>query len=260
MSILNENHKVDPSSDDTSLLEVTPSTPIGFEDVVDAINEIRTRHPGVVGFTKGTLSPDALHELCQRPQKANRNLASCGWHMHGGFYAVNLSLGSTIPTLFARPEDVSRAISDSLMRHIPQLLELDRVLEPVPIHVADLNEKIVEGQSLPIMEHIRRVTERLALGRQSTIDEISQAWNTIRTLFFDFGDGADAQEKFYHQVFLDIIKRSQTGIPGNRVLAMSPKDYDVYVIPPFRPHARSIREGQLYRPAHEGNKFILLAR
>lgn len=258
MSFLLQEHIADPSND-APVLNITPSSKIGLKELVDIISNLRLRHQGVISFARGSLKIGEVDIMKVVSTGRARNPSSAGWHMHGGFYSINLSRGSEIPTIFARPEDVSRAVVSAIRSNMKGIEILNQSIRPLPIDVLDLDEKVVPGQPRKLLEHMEGVISILS-NSESSLEQISQALNTARSLLVDVGDNPNPSTRFYQQVLFNIVKESQARIPKEKTLEISPKKHDAYVVPPRRIHARSVREGRIYRPDNEHNVFIGLDR
>ena len=258
MSFLIQENLPDPSND-VPVLNVKPSSQIGLREVVDIVGNLRLRHEGVISFARGSIKDGEIDRIKVQKTGVVRNPVSAGWHMHGGIFAVNISKGSGIPTILARPEDVSLAVVSAIRSNMNGISLLDRALPEFPIAVVDLDEKVVEGQPHRLAEHMERITDVLS-NRELTSEEISQALNRLRNLLLDVGDNPARGAQLYHQTMFNIIRESQCRVPKEKTLEMSPRRYDLYAIPPLRVHARSVREGKLYRPPKEQNIFIQMDR
>ncbi len=258
MSFLLQESIEDPSNN-APVLNITPHAPIGLRDIMDIIGNVRLRHGGVISFARGSMKKGEIDRMGVVSTGKSRNPSSAGWHMHGGFFSVNISRGSGIPTLFAKLEDVSQAVVAAVRSNMDGVRSLNSVVGSIPIDVLDLDEQAVKGKSRKLLEHMEVVMDTLS-NSQSTLEQVAQALNSLRTLVIDVGDNPSPGARFYGNVFFNIARESQIRIPPEKVLAMSPKKHDVYVVPPQRIHARSVREGRLFRTDHEQNVFVGLHR
>lgn len=238
------------------LFRVSSKRPMELIEFVDLVNNLRQTHAGIITLARGSVREGALKEQAVDETGMGKNAASAGWHIHGKYYALNLSKGSEIPTLFTRPADASRAIVASIDAHRQALSEVGRT-KPFPFGVLDLQERDTPIPPRTLLEHVQDVRETL-VAVDGGLERSSQAWNLLRSLAFGFDAEKYLHVKPIQDVLLRILRESQSRIPRDRILEISPRDHDAYAIPPLRPHARSIREGKVYRPDGTNNVFVAL--
>lgn len=204
-------------------------------------------HAGIIVFDKGTFDTSILEGM-NSPQIP----ASSGWHIHGEFDAVNIARGSDVPSLLSTPEAVAKSVIEAIEDRMEIIKMYSNPMGRINAGVHDMYKQLVDTDKyLSIYEIFKLSRNQLNryLDGRATLDELAIALNRVRDMFAATYEYPNQYPFGAADVFRDLLIAAQNGVPSNKVLSLSQRDYDGYLIPALVPHARAFIEGQILRPA-----------